>query len=237
MSWFKRLFKQPVYPKQVDIITEYAFSLGGVDYFCCNDFLNMPPARAEKAMVFYEELKANVDYDYLDWFTKEVDDCLNKGKLTAVVTLNGLLRERLSLAPDPQLLLKLATVVFFDKVENIYDYDFKYNEKKKEIFRNEGLSAFFLKMPLDKLVPHLDLSKVDLDTMKQAMLATSAKTVQLMDKLLAGESSQNLTEPSRSKLLSQRQQALAYLTSEGLDYTNIIYSLSMLDNKTSQKAK
>ena len=108
---------------------------------------------------------------------------------------------------------------------------------KKEIFRNEGLSAFFLKMPLDKLVPHLDLSKVDLDTMKQAMLATSAKTVQLMDKLLAGESSQNLTEPSRSKLLSQRQQALAYLTSEGLDYTNIIYSLSMLDNKTSQKAK
>lgn len=237
MGWLTRLFKQPVYPRETKIITEYAFTIGGIDYFCCNDFLNMPPARAEKANIFYEELKANVDYDYLEWITNEIEDCVNKGKLGNIAILNGLLKERLSLAPDPQLLLKLATVVFFDAKEDIYDYDFKYNEGKRDLFKKEGLDAFFLKMPLEKLIPHLDLSKADSTMMKEAVTATSAKTVQLMDNLLAGGSTKNLTESSKSKLQSVRQQALEYLTLEGLDYTNIIYSLNSLNNKTGPKSK
>lgn len=228
MNWIKRIFRQPVYPRQADIQTEYAFSLNGVDYFCCTDFLNMPIKRAEKASVFYEELKANIDFDYLKWITKEIDEQLNKGSLTGVANLNRLLSERLTLAPDPQLLLKLSTVVFFDANENMHDYDFKYNEKKRQIFLKEGVDVFFCTMPMGRLIPHIDMSKLDSTQMREASLATVARTIQLIDTLLAGESIKGSTEASRNELLSQRQQALALLESEGLDYTNIIYSLNVL---------
>ena len=233
MNWLKRLFRQPVYPKPVEVQTEYAFSLNGVDYFCCSDFINMPVRRAEKANVFYEELKANIDFEYLQWFTNEVSSCIDSKegvKIGAIAQLNGLLKERLTLMPDPQLVLKLATVVFFDANENINDFDFKYNEKKRSEFLKAGLDVFFCTMPTSKLIPHLDLSKIDSIKMKDAMLATSAKTVQFLDVLLAGESMKGLTEDSKSKLTSAREQALAYLTSEGLDYTNIIYSLNQSKN-------
>lgn len=239
MSWIKRFFKQPVYPKPIEVQTEYAFSLNGTDYFCCSDFINMPVRRAEKANVFYEELKANIDFEYLDWFTKEISACIDSKegvKIGAIAQLNGLLKERLTLAPDPQLLLKLATVVFFDKNENINDFDFKYNEKKRSEFQKAGIDVFFCTMPTSKLVPHLDLSKLDSTQIKEAVLATSAKTIQFLDTLLAGESIKDLTEDSKNKLTSAREQALAYLISEGLDYTNIIYSLNALKNgSTSNK--
>jgi hypothetical protein len=234
MEWLNRLFKKPVYPKPVEVQTEYAFSLEGVDYFCCSDFINMPIKRAEKAMVFYEELKANIDYEYLDWFTQEVSLCLGGGKgnidIGKVAILNNLLKERLNLAPDPQLLLKLASVVFFDANENINDFDFKYNEVKREAFKRAGVDVFFCTMPTHRLIPHIDTSKLDSTVMREAVLATAAKSLQFMDALSANGSTKDWTETSRKSLESAREQALELLRSQGLDYMNIISLLNKSTN-------
>lgn len=217
----------PRYTRESSVTTEFAFSIDGVDYFKCagGEFTNMPFNRAEKAMVFYEELKANLDYEYLKWVTDEIDALCNAGKLTGVVSINSLLKERLSLAPEPDLVMKLASVMYFDANESVYDYDFAYNKKKIASWKKHKLDAFFLKMPIQELLPHIDFSKIDLRTFTEAMLATSATSVKLMDTLLEGEYSKSLTEDLKSRYLSARESALSYLDLEGLDYTNIIYAL------------
>jgi len=220
-------FLEPKYKREANTVVEFAFSIGGIDYFQCGagEFTNMPFNRAEKAMVFYEELKANIDYNYLLWVTNEIEALLNKGNLVKVASLVSLLKERLNLAPEPDLVLKLASVMYFDKNESIYDYDFAYNKKKIANWKTNKLDAFFLKMPIEKLLPHIDFSKIDSIQMKEAMLATSATTVRLMDNLLEGEYSKNLTEDLKNSYLSARQSALEYLNLEGLDYMNIISAL------------
>jgi hypothetical protein len=225
---------EPKYKREANTVIEFAFSIGGVDYFQCGagEFTNMPFNRAEKAMVFYEELKANIDYNYLLWITNEIEALLDKGKLTKVASLVSLLKERLNLAPEPDLVLKLASVMYFDKNESIYDYDFAYNKKKIANWKTNKLDAFFLKMPIEKLLPHIDFSKIDSIQMKEAMLATSATTVRLMDNLLEGEYSLSLTEDLKNKYLSARQSALEYLNLEGLDYMNIISALRAQNLKT-----
>jgi hypothetical protein len=227
-------FLEPKYKREANTVIEFAFSIGGIDYFQCGagEFTNMPFNRAEKAMVFYEELKANIDYNYLLWITNEIEALLDKGKLTKVASLVSLLKERLNLAPEPDLVLKLASVMYFDNNESIYDYDFAYNKKKIANWKTNKLDAFFLKMPIEKLLPHIDFSKIDSIQMKEAMLATSATTVRLMDNLLEGEYSPNLTEDSKNKYLSARQSALDYLNLEGLDYMNIISALRAQNLKT-----
>jgi hypothetical protein len=236
MKLFDRImaFFEPKYKREANTVVEFAFSIGGVDYFQCGsgELTNMPFNRAEKAMVFYEELKANIDYNYLSWVTNEIEALLDKGKLTKVANLVSLIKERLNLAPEPDLVLKLASVMYFDKNESIYDYDFAYNKKKIANWKTHKLDAFFLKMPIEKLLPHIDFSKIDSTQMKEAMLATSATTVSLMDNLLEGEYSQNLTEDLRSKYLSARQSALEYLSLENLGYTNIISALRSPKQKT-----
>jgi hypothetical protein len=228
-----RSFLQPNYKREANTVVEFAFSIGGIDYFQCGagEFTNMPFNRAEKAMVFYEELKANIDYNYLLWITNEIEALLDKGKLTKVASLVSLVKERLNLAPEPDLVLKLASVMYFDNNESIYDYDFAYNKKKIANWKTNKLDAFFLKMPIEKLLPHIDFSKIDSIQMKEAMLATSATTVRLMDNLLEGEYSPNLTEDSKNKYLSARQSALDYLNLEGLDYMNIISALRQQEIK------
>lgn len=233
LAWLKDFF-EPKYKREANTVIEFAFSIGGVDYFQCGagEFTNMPFNRAEKAMVFYEELKANIDYNYLLWITNEIEALLNKGNLVKVATLVSLVKERLSLAPEPDLVLKLASVMYFDKNESIYDYDFAYNKKKIASWKTHKLDTFFLKMPIEKLLPHIDFSKIGSTQMKEAMLATSATTVRLMDNLLEGEYSQNLTEDLKNKYLSARQSALEYLSLEGLGYMNIISALSQQKLKT-----
>lgn len=227
-------FLEPKYKREASTVIEFAFSIGGVDYFQCGagEFTNMPFNRAEKAMVFYEELKANIDYNYLLWITNEIEALLDKGKLTKVANLVSLIKERLSLAPEPDLVLKLASVMYFDKNESIYDYDFAYNKKKIANWKTHKLDAFFLKMPIEKLLPHIDFSKIDSIQMKEAMLATSATTVKLMDNLLDGEFSPNLTEDLKNKYLLARQSALEYMNLEGLGYMNIISALKAQELKT-----
>jgi hypothetical protein len=54
------------------------------------------------------------------------------------------------------LALKLASIVFFDKKEDIADYDFQYNKKKIEHWKKHDGSSFFLHQPLQKLMPFLN---------------------------------------------------------------------------------
>lgn len=163
MKFLRKIFKRkPKFSLQNDHIIKEAFTCGGVVYYQFDDIFNVPFERALTALDFYEELRMRTSRDLLLLHVTAVDEQLNKGKLTEVAKLNQQLKERLEFIIEPDLLYKLASVVFFDKNESPYIYDYKYGQDKIKNWKKESeMNAFFLQMPLIKLVPFLADCEID----------------------------------------------------------------------------
>lgn len=113
-------------------------------------------------MVFYEEFRMKCTLEYLQLHVKAVDNILTKQKIDiyAIKGLNDQLKQRLDIALDTELLYKIASIVFFDRQENIEDYDYNYNAKKIERFKK--MPGFFLQQSLMTLLPVLKDSDLNL---------------------------------------------------------------------------
>lgn len=137
--------------------TKYAFTCGGIEYFQFTDFNNIPALRGMKTVVYYEELRMKCTLEFLKLHTEAVDNILMGQKIDvyAIKKLNDQLKQRLDIALDTELLYKIASIVFFDKAENIEDYDFNYNAKKVELWKKHKANDFFLQQPLQELLPVL----------------------------------------------------------------------------------
>lgn len=161
-----------IFPKCKHII-DYAFSIKGRHYFQFNDPLNMPYDRALKSLPYYREFEMNTGRELLIAHTDAVDNIFSKTQLTMndLVDLkhfNNLLKERLNLPKEPELMYKLAAVVFFDQYENPDTYEFKYGEAKIKHWKKEAdLKSFFLSKPLRTLIPYLDYVGENLITYSQ----------------------------------------------------------------------
>lgn len=136
-----------------------AFSLGGVDYWCFDNTHEVPTGRMLAALAIYTELEMKCDRAYLEAHTNAMDKLLSDPKkisITHIVQLNINLRERLALAPFPEHIYKMASVIFFDKNESLYSYDYAYNEKKIAAWKaGEGSLDFFSQTQLGALIPSL----------------------------------------------------------------------------------
>lgn len=173
IPWYKRfrgLFKPKLKPYLVDgkykVIP--AFTLDGVDYWMYDSATEIPTGRFFAAMAVYMEMEMNADKEYLTAHTKAMDKILSDPKkisLQYVLQLNMNLKERLELMPMPEYIYKLASVVFFDKTESLYSYDYDYNKLKIEKWKAAGGSLdFFSKTPLKELVPSLNMPERDTQT-------------------------------------------------------------------------
>ena len=119
----------------------YAFTHAGVDYYKFdNAHGDLPYKRGLEAVIAYRELQMMCSFDFLKKYQAKVDAILGAPKFNMqsamqLQTLNKQLGERLTIPFEPNLALRLAAVVFFDKTENPYDFDAKYAETKIEIGR------------------------------------------------------------------------------------------------------
>lgn len=152
---------------EVEHVIEEVFTVGGVTYYQMTDTFNAPYERALKAIVFHREIDMNCDFEFLDQHTKAVDQVL-MGKTINVFEikrLNDLMKQRIALPKDEELLWKLASIVYFDKNENPAVYDYEYNKKKIEFWKKEaGTKAFFSQRPIQELMPYLKPHEQNLDT-------------------------------------------------------------------------
>lgn len=173
ISWadrIRRMFKHKLKPYLVDEKYKVipAFSIGGVDYWMYDSALEIPTGRFFAAMGVYAEMEMNADKAYLESHCKAMEKLLSDPKkisLQYIMQLNVNLRERLELMPMPEYIYKLASVVFFDKTESLYAYDYEYNKHKIEIWKAAGGSLdFFSKTPLAELVPSLNMPEKDTQT-------------------------------------------------------------------------
>ncbi len=155
-------------------VINFAFSAGGKDYYCFDDLINKPYKRALAAIDFYRELSMNVDKEYLKLHYAKAKEILsgkaiNIQDIIKLTQINEFLGERLfKLGPSPDLIYKLASVVYFDKSENPTNYDFKFNQEKIKGWKKEFPDgSFFLQKPIKTLVPFLNESQESLNTYLQ----------------------------------------------------------------------
>ncbi len=165
----------------------YAFSIGERHYFRFDDTINLPYERALNTLVYYKELEMNTDRAFLQAHTEAFDNALSKTKITLdtlveLKKLNDQLKQRIDLPKEPDLMYKLASVVFFDQYENPAVYEFKYGEKKIKAWKkNTELKDFFLSKPIMELIPYLEYAGENLE---QFSRMTEKFTQQHLDNLL-----------------------------------------------------
>ena len=170
---FKRLFKaKSKYGK-----IKFAFEHNGVDYYCFDDINMMPAERALMVFTVYNELDMRCDRNFLIEFKKSLDASIN-GKFlrTDIAQLSMYLGERLELTLETDLLLKLASVFYFDKFEDVTKYDFAYASEKIKSWKKGDINAFFLKKPIGELINLQASSKLDFRTYSE--LISQIKEVQ-----------------------------------------------------------
>ncbi len=157
-SYFQKKPKDFIPFKDSKYIIKYAFTIGGIDYYCFDDTFNLPYERGLKAISFYEESRMKCSLEYLKLHTEAIDNILNSKsiKIYDIKKLNDQLAERLKFVVDIDLLYKLASVIFFDKNEIPTTYEFKYNVEKIEHWKkHKDIGDFFLQMPIVRLIPFL----------------------------------------------------------------------------------
>lgn len=157
-----------------------AFRHGGKVYYHFTDSFKVPAGRAICALAIYEELRMRCTVDYLKKHIAATEILLNptdkKIKLTELALINNNLKERLNLAPFPDHIYKLASVIFFDETESPFSYDFDYNRKKIERWKEDPeILGFFLTMQFNDLMPFGNMSK--------ERVGSYFKTTELIDKM------------------------------------------------------
>lgn len=144
---------------------DHAFTVGGRDYYQFANQMEAPALRQMAALGMYDELECRCDKKFLVDYCDAVEKMLSEPKinLQKLALLTRYLKERLDLVPLPEFIYKLASVVYFDKDEPLYDYDYAYNEAKIKFWKEHGGSLdFFSKTQLAELMPPLGMRMEDI---------------------------------------------------------------------------
>lgn len=146
---------------------EYAFTSGGTKYYRFADITNLPYERGLMALSVYQEVEMRCSRQFLLQYADAIDKLLHQQRIDIfkIQQLNQILKQRLTLTTDTDLLYKLASVCYFDKTENPAVYEPEYAERKIAKWRKDkGVHDFFMQKPLLELMPFLQSVNTDLDT-------------------------------------------------------------------------
>ena len=157
-------------PQKEKYRIEYAFTSGGTKYYRFADITNLPYERGLMALHTYNEVEMRCDRNFLVHFTDAIDKQLHKREIDifTINKLNEILKQRLQMTTNVDLLYKLAAICFFDKSENPCVYEPEYGEKKIAKWRKDkGVHDFFTQRPLLELMPFLANVDTDLDTFSE----------------------------------------------------------------------
>ena len=175
---------------------KFAFTSGNRNYFCFSHDINIPYERMYAAIDIYRELDAAVNPVFLDSHCKAVDAVLESEKiktnkkLMEIGILNARLKERKELAISVQIQLKLATVKYFDEIENPFGYQHDYNKAKIEHWaKYADVPTFFLSLPENQYLTTGDELQRSLATYLKGETLMNLKMLEHHITLLASETS------------------------------------------------
>jgi len=165
--------------KLVKAPTELVFKSGGTQYYTIKDIFNLNSTRAMAAISFFEELRMKCTREYLikhldaqKELNKELRKALDlnnkslnlEGAFLAIQESEKLdlqIKERLEWIFEPDCMLKLAGIVFFDENEDPFGYDPGYGIEKVNRWKKEGVDAFFLSKHMNHLIDYSSIKEED----------------------------------------------------------------------------
>lgn len=193
----------------------FAFKSGTKNYFCFSHDINIPYERMYAAIDIYKELDAAINPVFLESHCKAIeqllaDDKVKPGKkLLEIGILNSRLKERKDLAISIQIQLKLATVKYFDEVENPFDYQHDYNLRKIQFWAsNADVPAFFLNLPQSQYLTTGEELQRNLNTFLKGETLMNLKMLEHHISVLAINPE---SEDSMKILALQKEWELAFL--------------------------
>lgn len=184
-----------IFPEARDVI-EYAFTLGGKDYFEFSDFNSVPCGRGFAAIEYYNELAMRCTRDFLIVHNQAIKDIIDNNKngikLTDLVELHRMMDERLQWLHEPQIAAKILSVVFFTAEENPYRHDYSQASKKAKIFLDVQLDDkqfdFFFAQPIVKCLPYITSWSKDFPEYCQTIIAINKTHIESISSMLSEES-------------------------------------------------
>jgi hypothetical protein len=175
----KSIFRRPAHQLRPGHKIELAFTANGIDYYHFPDVLSMGFERALTALSFYEELRMRTTREYLEAHCRAMREILADPKkidVYRISILNKNLQDRLGLIVEPEIVYKLAAVMYFDQTEDPYRYDFAYGQKKIERWKKDlSLKSFFLSTPIKNLIPGLDSFEENLENYSEVVKVLNDK--------------------------------------------------------------
>ena len=164
-SRMKTLWGQPVWKDKAEAPIVHAFTCGGTDYYKFKDINNLMSGRAFAVIDYFDELSMKCDRDYLlahcTLMTEQLNGVNGEVNLNVMAKQVMQLKERLDMILDPDIILKIASVVYFDSTEQPWAYDFQYNHEKIKKWKADKIDGFFLKKSFQDLLPGISLSDKD----------------------------------------------------------------------------
>jgi len=185
-----KLLGKPYFQLKTEHKIVPAFICDGVQYYQFEDIFALASGRAFVANAFYNELSMRCSREYLLAHTTAVDNILNDKKnikITELARLNMFLKERLELIVEGEIIMKLASVVFFDENEKPYEYNYKYNLKKIAKWKENKLDAFFLSQQLKNYNPFSSMSEEDFQAYTTIGEKVTDKQISVLSSLLLDE--------------------------------------------------
>jgi hypothetical protein len=181
-----KFWGEKVPPKEIKthpklgIHIEWQFEVGGKHYYKCLNDYEIPTLRFRFATKFYQEMANKVTHDELRNLCKMMKEYLNGGvkgeiKIGEAYKLVDDLEYQLDWAFEPESLLRLASVIYFDLGENISDYDSSYNKEKIATFKKKAVFTYLVKKLMSGSAILANLSTKDLDTYLSEMLEEKEK--------------------------------------------------------------
>lgn len=177
----------------------YAFTVGTRHYFRFDDPLSTGYHRALQTLVYYKEVDMNIDREFLKVHTEAIDNLFNKTSMVVddlleIKKLNDHLKQRLALPKEPELMYKLASVVFFDQFENPEVYEFKYGEAKIRSWKKTTIKDFFLQMPLMELIPYLKFAGENIELFSRMASSHTTEYLESLSRLLSDAQKMTLND-------------------------------------------
>jgi len=181
--------RTPVFPVPVHEPVKFAFDIADKTYWKYPDIFKTPSLRGLQAMVFYDELNKRTSKAL---YQEELDAELillqkiryaisgEAGKInlgdafTAIGDWEKILnyrKERMMFIVEPDLVWKLASIVYFDETENPHRYDMAYNLEIKIPFWKESVTEhdFFFSKPVKELIPYMEEYEQNFQTYSQVI--------------------------------------------------------------------
>lgn len=156
-------------------LVEYAFSVpdddgNPIDFYNFRSAGDMPTSRFSKWNEFLEDYNRRIENDELVEIMKEMREQMDENTVsgnTNARLLMSYIEQRTQIAMDVDLFMRFMSVTYFTLKEDLVKYDWDIATWKIELWNKHGLHAFFLKEPIKKWLPQIEISSDDLAILKR----------------------------------------------------------------------